>query len=498
MGKTRAIIIGSGIGGLAAAMRLASSGIHVKVIEKSLRPGGKIRTLESISGPVDAGPTVLTMPHVFRNLYYDCKANINDHLELNNEETIARHWWRDDSTLDLYSCFEKNIAAIRAFSGQKSAREFEKFHKIAKSLFGLFEDPIINSTKPRILPIILKGPKHTRALYQTLIRNRNFYNFLSQLFSDYRLRQLFARYSTYVGGSPFLSPSILSLIWNVESRGVWRIKGGMHKLPKSMEKIAKDSGAEFHYGCLVDEILVNGNQATGVRLANGQEMKADFVVFNGDPIALKLGLLGRKLIPTVREKNLYPRSLSAYVWSFAAQHSGRELIHHNVFFNQDYATEFKDIKDGRMPKDPTLYICAQGNRKEPIPRQETNGRFEIILNAPPVSDKINYEKNEEYQKCKKVTFTILESMGLKLKLKKKPSLLTTPADFGNLFPGSMGSLYGKSPHGLLTTFRKPIVRSRIKGLFLVGGGVHPGAGIPMACQSGKHAAEMILKNQGLM
>jgi len=493
----KVIIVGSGIGGLAAAMRLATRGINVQIFEKQPYPGGKIRANNSPAGLIDSGPTVLTMYKVFEELFTTCGESIENHLEIVPEEIIARHWWRDGSSLDLFSSFEKNMESIRGFAGVKSAQEFEKFNSLSKSLFGLFEQPIIKSPKPRLLPMIFKGGSHLKALYKTLVKQRVLYDFLEDNFSDPRLTQLFARYATYVGGSPLMSPSILALIWNVESQGVWRVKGGMNQMPKCMENIARKAGAAFSYGKSVDEILIEDKKVQGIKLENGEKILADIVLFNGDPQALTTGLLGAQAKESIPHKSSLPRSLSAYVWSFSAKPTGKKLAHHNVFFNSNYKKEFQDIANGIMPTDPTLYICAQGNNKDPTPSSTNISRFEIIINAAPVPNTKIFDKHEEFQRCKNITFPILESMGLKLSLDPKKEMLTTPFEFEKLFPGSSGSLYGRSPHGISSTFKRPLSQSQIKGLFMAGGGTHPGAGVPMACQSGKHAAEMILRGLNL-
>ena len=494
----KVIIIGAGIAGLTAAMKLSTSGVSVEVYEQHEKPGGKIRYFKSKAGPIDAGPTVLTMHKVFEDLFNSCGHNINENLDFIKEEIIARHWWRDGSTLDLYSCFEKNFEEIKKFAGHKSALEFEKFNKFSESLFDFFKDPIIMSPKPKIFPLFLNSFVYWKLLKELLIRNKNLYNYLSENFSDYRLKQLFSRYSTYVGGSPFMSPSILSLIWNVECRGVWRVKGGMYNLAKEIETIAKKSDAQFFYKSKVKKILVKNNKITGIELDNSRVIHSNTVIFNGDPKALLDGLVGNDVKRAVSTKNVQKRSLSAYVWSFSAKTKGLKLRHHNVLFNKNYKNEFEDIKKGEIPKDPTLYICAQGNNNDPYPKENVLGRFEIIINGSPVSLNKTYNKQKEYAKCKEITFSILESMGLKIDLKPSEEMLTTPKEFDLMFPGSQGSLYGRTPHGITSTFMRPMNRNKIQGLLLVGGGTHPGAGVPMACLSGRHAAEMILKDLSLI
>ncbi len=498
MQNRKVIIIGAGIAGLSAAMRLSSSGLKVEVYEQHEKPGGKIRAFKSKVGLIDAGPTVLTMYNIFEDLFNSCGYKINKKLELVKEEIIARHWWRDGSSLDLFSSFEKNFEAIKNFSGTKSALEFENFNKFSENLFDFFKEPIIMSSTPKILPILFNCLRNPSLLKQLIINNKKLYYYLKENFSDHRLKQLFSRYSTYVGGSPFMSPSILSLIWNVESRGVWRINGGMFNLIQEIEKICKKSGANFYYKNKVNKILLKNNRIEGIELKSGKVIDCDKVIFNGEPKALYDGLLGKDLKKAVPKRGVQKRSLSAYVWSFAAKTKGLKFCHHNILFNKNYKSEFDDIKKGEMPKDPTLYVCAQGIENDPNPKENKIGRFEIIINGSPISLKKSYNKQKEYTECKEITFSILESMGLKIDLKPTEEMLTTPKEFEHLFPGSQGSLYGRTPHGIISTFMRPRNKNQIKGLLLVGGGIHPGAGIPMACLSGKHAAEMILKDLGLM
>ncbi len=297
------IIVGSSIGGLAAAMRLSTCGINVQIFEKQSYPGGKIRTKNSAAGLIDSDPTVLIMHEIFEELFRTYGEHIEDHLELVPKEILARHWWRDGSSLDLFPSFEKNMVSIIDFSGVRSAKEFEKFNSLSKKLFSLFNEPIIKSPKPKVLPILINGIKNGKALYETLLRQRILYEFLEDNFSDPRLIQLFARYATYVGDSPFMSPSILSLIWNVESKGVWRIKGDMHQMPKSMERIAQKTGAVFNYGQSVDKILIEDKKVKGIKLENGEEIFADIVLFNGDPRALTMGLLGNQVKKILLKRN---------------------------------------------------------------------------------------------------------------------------------------------------------------------------------------------------
>ena len=253
-------------------------------------------------------------------------------------------------------------------------------------------------------------------------------------------------------------------------------------------------GLCFQYGDGVTLIERQGDGTFNVHLRSGARHHVRTVLFNGDPAALGRGLLGPDVTGAVKMRNLTARALSAWVWAFAAQPRGRDLAHHNVFFNTHYHREFQAIESDEMPADSALYVCAQDRSGGATPGGIE--RFEIILNGPAATPGRRRDL-EEYRKCLTHTFTTLSGRGLHFDQIPNREALSSPSDFAARFPGSDGSLYGQSPHGMLASFRRPLVRSRIPGLYLAGGGVHPGAGLPMAATSGRLAAEAILKDLAL-
>ena len=477
------------MGGLAAAIRLARAGMGVTLIEAQPYPGGKMRTLPSAAGPVDAGPTVLTMRGVFDDIFACAGARLDDHITLISQPILARHWWLDGSRLDLHADPHANAAAVAAFAGARAEAEFIRFDRLAARHYKAFDAPMMQAAKPRLAAIAWNAIRAPR-LWPALLPNRSLAQHLATGFSDPRLRQLFGRYATYVGGAPDLSPAVLALIWAAEARGVWAVKGGMHRLAAAMADLAAGQGVDLRYGVAARKIERQGTQVTGVALSDGTVLKCDAVVFNGDPAALLAGLLGNGAQTALRRGEAHPRSLSAWVWSFAAKPAGVDLIHHNVFFGGDPAREFGQIAQGQMADDPTLYVCAQDRAEGLVPDVE---RFEIIMNAPP-----NFTLAAgEIEQCRDRTFPQLARFGLTFGQTPPDSALTTPAGFATLFPASQGAIYGRSPQGTLASFQRPTARTGLAGLYLAGGGAHPGAGVPMAALSGRHAAEAILKDLSL-
>lgn len=480
-------IIGAGIGGLATALRLAQAGMSVTVFDSHPAPGGKMRTRDSAAGPVDIGPTVMTMRPVFEALFADCGERLTDHVTLAPDAILARHFWPDGSRLDLTGDRAADERAIAAFAGSGEARAFARFSDRARTLFDAFDAPIMQAARPRLPGLVARVLGMPR-LWPALLPGLTLAGVLAKEFRDPRLQQLFGRYATYVGGSPYQSPAVLGLIWQSEANGVWSIKGGMHALARALHDLAVAKGVRFEFNTTVARIIRENGRAAAVVLADGTRFAADQVVFNGDPKALGDGLLGPEPRRAVPRSGVTPRSLSAFVWGFAAKPHGVDLAHHNVFFGADPKQEFDDLAAGRMPQDGTLYVCAQDRGATPPGSLE---RFEIILNGP-----AGHKSTEEDAKtCKTRTFTQLARQRLSFTPEPGIDALTMPMDFNAAFPGSDGSLYGRSPHGMTATFRRPTARTRMAGLYLCGGGAHPGAGIPMACLSGKHAAEAILSDR---
>ncbi|MDX5351252.1 MAG: phytoene desaturase [Paracoccaceae bacterium] len=482
------VVIGAGMGGLAAAIRLASAGCRVCLVEAQAHPGGKMRARATAAGPVDAGPTVLTLRQVFDDLFSVAGERLEQHLTLLPQPILARHWWPDGSRLDLTGNRETDARAIARFAGSAEALAFRRFDALAQGLYDTFDTPVMRAPHPRVLPI-LRAVAVRPGLWPALAPGRTLGGLLQRQFRDHRLAQLYARYATYVGGRPDHSPAVLALIWRAEAAGVWAVQGGMHRLAETLAALAQRLGVRLCYGSAARRLIREGGRVTGVQLDNGETLACDACVHAGDPAALTDCLLGdgfKTALPSVATR---PRSLSAWVWSFAARPEGslaRDLIHHNVFFPRDTAQEFGPIGRGEMPETPTLYLCAEDRAGGAAPQGAE--RFAIIVNAPAE----RADQPEDFSRCHDRTFQTLRRMGLSFSPAPDRAALTTPAQLERLFPGSGGAIYGRSPEGSFAAFQRPPARTRVPGLYLAGGGAHPGAGVPMAALSGRHAAEAVM------
>jgi len=269
----------------------------------------------------------------------------------------------------------------------------------------------------------------------------------------------------------------------------------MHALARCLERLARERGAVFRYRSACDRIELRAGRVRAVTLASGETLQADSVVFNGDAAALRHGLLGdgaRRAVP----RRAPPRSLSAITWSILAPTRGLELDRHNVFFRADYASEFTDIfQRGRLPQAPTVYVCAQDRGAgEPVP--EDSERLLCLVNAPAAGDSDTLTP-EAIELCETTSFSLLRRCGLKITTSHPPAIRTTPQDFHRLFPATGGALYGQATHGWTAAFSRPGASTPVAGLFLAGGSVHPGPGVPMAALSGLRAAEALMASPAL-
>ena len=492
------VIVGAGIGGLACALQLVSRGIDVTVLESAAQVGGKLRCVEIDGARLDAGPTVLTMRWVFEELFADAGATLADALTLTPATTLARHAWNGRSRLDLFADIARSSDAIGAFAGATEAKRYLAFCERARSIYRTLDRPFLRASQPT--PISLAGRVGLRGL-GGLMRISPFatlWSELSSYFHDPRLKQLFGRYATYCGSSPFLAPATLMLVAHVEQDGVWLVDGGMERIALALRAAIEQRGGRVRCATTARRIEVEGGKVGGVRLSDGERIDASAVVFNGDTSALADGLLGEPVAhaaPSIRRDQ---RSLSAITWHLVARAHGFPLVRHNVFFSGDSPREFHELfVDRRIPGDPTVYVCAQDRGVGDAPPDFAAGapeRIMCLVNAPEDADDHPLTA-DEIARCEATMFAKLAACGLQLESASTMPRVTTPSAFGQLFPATHGALYGRATHGWAASFERPSSRSKVAGLYLAGGSVHPGPGLPMAALSGRLAAQAVMEDR---
>lgn len=485
MSRQRTVIIGAGMGGLTAAVRLASAGEDVLVLERAAAPGGKMRRLMIGPHGIDGGPTVLTMRWVFEQLFAGAGASLQDHVTLEPLAILARHGWSATERLDLHADLAASADAIGDFAGAQEAKRFLAFSAEARRIYNTLEKPFIRSQRPN--PITLATANGLKGMADMARINpfETMWKGLGRHFKDARLRQLFGRYATYCGSSPFLAPATLMLVAHVEQAGVWTVKGGMHELALALAALASRKGAEVRYGQQVTEIVSDGGRVSAVRTAE-EEIPCDAVIVNADASAVGAGLFGAKAARAVKPVAARDRSLAAITWATVAETKGFPLARHNVFFSRDYAQEFRELSIG-YPLEPTVYICAQDREGH------TQGpeRMLILVNSPANGDHAPQDRHAVEQAMRRK----LDHCGLEVNWATAQSTVTDPKRFGELFPATGGALYGRASHGWMASFQRPGAKTRIQGLYLAGGSVHPGPGVPMAALSGQLAAGSLMASR---
>ncbi|MEM1376218.1 MAG: 1-hydroxycarotenoid 3,4-desaturase CrtD [Pseudomonadota bacterium] len=502
----RVVVVGAGMAGLSAAIKLAGQGFHVTVVEKEASVGGKARHVMVDGQPIDGGPTVFTMKWAFDALLAPLGEKLEDHVNLRTADVLARHYWADGSSLDLFADIDRSVDAIRDFAGGSDAKGYRRFCEDSRAVFATLKDTYIAGQRPNPIELIQRIGVFNVTDMLRLKPFETLWSALDRYFDDTRLRQLFGRYATYCGSSPYKCPATLMLVAHVEQDGVWLPEGGMHGVARALRSIAEDLGVRFLTGQAVSKVAANAGHVASVRLADGNALSCDSVVFNGDLSALAAGQMGLSVsdlgvVPTEPEK----RSLSAMVWSVVVPAGELPLAHHTVCFGDAYQAEFRSIFDeAAMPAQPTTYICAQdrdcdGTLKSDAAARGTE-RLLILTNAPARGD-TNPEifSDMEKEKCLHAMIAQLNRCGVHLQPDMLlASKLTSPKEFEALFPATGGALYGRANHGSMASFQRPGARTKIKGLYLAGGSVHPGPGVPMAVISGQLAADCLAKDHALM
>ena len=488
MSETRVVVVGAGIAGLVSALDLAHQGLSVTVVERAAEAGGKIHVEQADGQDIDSGPTVFTMRWVFDEWLQTMGLDLDRELQLTPLSVLARHFWFDGSSLDLYADPLASEAAVEQMAGPDEAQRFRQFCQQAREMYGLMDAPFIRhplQSLPRFMASL--GPRGL-ALLARMGPTQTLWSSLGRQFRDPRLRQLFARYATYCGSSPLQAPATLSLIAQVEMDGVWTVDGGMQALVRCLTRLCQQKGVRFRYQTECQDILVRRGRVHGVRLAQGEELAAERVVFNGDAAALRLGLLGQAAQQAVRPSRA-PRSLSAVTWSLRARTRGLALDRHNLFFQRDYEKEFHDIfQDRRLPRWPTVYLCAQD--RPHTANALDHERLLCLINAPANGDETAFSA-QALADCEAQARGLMQQCGLDIDWSSGHPIRNTPQTFHRRFPGTGGALYGQATHGWMSIFSRPGAISPIPGLFLAGGSVHPGPGVPMAAMSGRLAAAAV-------
>lgn len=485
------IIIGGGIGGLSAAIRLAAAGKRVLILEQNDQVGGKMGQMTLDGFRWDTGPSVITMRHVFEDLFAAAGRDLSDYIDLLPVAPLTRYFYPDGAIIDASSDTVRMIDQIEQIAPHDAEgylrylRYAERIHRITGPVF-IYDHPPTPASFARV-PMnewLLADP--FRTMQQAIAHHVR----------SPHLQQLLGRFATYVGGSPYAAPATLNVIAHVEmTGGVWYPRGGIYSIAAAMQRLAGELGVEIRTDTPATRIITDGDHITGVALNNGQTIPASTIIANVD-----VGTVYEKLLPSNKRIKRRRRTLasmdsscSGFIMLLGVEGDYPALAHHNIFFSTNYAREFNAIfADGVPPEDPTIYVSIT-SKSDPSHAPPGCENWFILVNAPPLSDRFDWAANAE--PYRQLVLRRLAEAGYDIRDKIRVERILTPLDLERLTGAHRGALYGPSPNSKWTAFRRPHNRNPdLRGLYFAGGTTHPGGGVPMVTLSGKVAAEMVLED----
>jgi phytoene desaturase len=487
---SRVVVVGAGVGGLAAAARLAALGHHVTVCEASPEPGGKLGVYERDGFRFDTGPSLVTMPYVFEDLFTST-GGWPAGLSLTPLEPLARYRFADGTGVDASSDLDVHCHRLDAALGPGAGDDWRAFSERAGRIWAASRGPFLESAlagpatlarlalrRPRDLAAIAPGSS-LRGLGRRYLR-------------DPRLRAYLDRYATYTGSDPRRAPAALAAVPYVEQAyGGWYVPGGLHRLGAAVHDRAVERGARVRLGARVVRVELEGGRVAGVKLEDGGRLPADIVVANADA-----SVVYRTLVEAPRAARRLARatpSLAGFVLLLAVRGRTPGLAHHNVLFPQDYDAEFDAVfgPAARPVPDPTLYVSAPD---DPAVRPPGTEAWFVLVNAPRHGrgpGAVDWRAPGLADAYADTLLDLLAARGLPVRDRVLFSQVLTPADLEQRTGAVGGGIYGTSSNGPTAAFLRPANRSPVPGLFLVGGSAHPGGGLPLVTLSARIVAGLI-------
>lgn len=476
-------VIGAGIGGLSAAIRLANKGFNVTVYEKNNSPGGKANSIEFEGFRFDTGPSLVTMIDVLKELFESVNENIDNFISVKKLDNLCRCFFPDSSVINAYSNYEKlkNEIKTKTFENTDS---LDNYFKYSETIFNLTKDIFLFNTNNNFHKFLTVKSLKALLSINKIDTRRTMHEANEKFFSDKRLIQIFDRYATYNGSNPYSAPATLNLISHVEnSLGGFYFSNGMISLTNALYKLALKKGVRFHFNSEIKKIITGNKKVISIETTNGIH-SFDYYISNIDSLTTNKKFLNTQIL---NENNL---STSAFVFYWGIEGIHKEFDIHNILFSKDYKKEFTELFElKKIPSDPTIYIyiSSKFNKKDAPDNYEN---WFVMINTP-----ANYGQNWEKEKIniKKSVITKIEKvLGYSINDKIIAEKVLNPEILETQTGSYRGSIYGYSSNTKFSAFlRQKNKSSKYSNLYYCGGSAHPGGGLPLVILSGKNVAENI-------
>jgi len=497
--KTQRIgIIGTGLGGLAAACTLAARGYKVIMFEKNPWLGGKAAQLERAGYRFDMGPPILTLPSVLRRIFAEADRRMEDYLELVRLDPQWRSFFQDGSVLDLWQSPSRMATELEQFSPEtNSADGYRRFIELSERLDRISNKFFFYKSVGGLRDMFNLSNSFTASTLGDVLAMRMHRTVASTIRSfvpDARVSQMLDHYTQYVGSSPYASPAVLCGIAHMQTNeGVWYPMGGTRAVPLALAKLARELGVEIHLNTSIERIQTENGEVRGVVTGNGETIPLAGIISNSDSVRTHQELLGEtKAEAAFLKRRDYEAACSGVVLYLGLNQRYEHLAHHNFVFSRDPHEEFDHIYNrGEPAPDPTCYLAAPA-QTEPGVAPAGGDALYVLVHTPYLRPHHDWKQMlPAYRK------TIIEKLkttgGMKdIEQRIVTEDVLTPQDINDRYRVLNGAIYGLASHGRLLGAFKPANHSPdVRGLYLAGGSAHPGPGMPMVMMSGWIAADRL-------